>query len=277
MIKIIVEQIQVNMQFINIIITLFLIISAIGITGCALTETNQKNDEITSYSSNISSPKSTDIFIVANPVNLSTLMGITKFRSCFGHEFGYTSAFEGKEAKSSLKHYFVPDFKYENTNNAVPVYAPFDGVIIYTEEGTQQFMIEQRPFNGWVFDFAHVFIKEGLKTGSEVKAGELVGYVDLITAHAFDISLQTKSKSGYGKDYDWFNNYESIFNHMSDEVYAQYVAAGINKENIIILKAFRDANPCPCDDSQPPYPNSPYCPFIPIPYDDQGNGVELKK
>lgn len=235
-------------------------------------------------------PQETDKIIVANPVDLDKIVAITKFRSCFGHEFGKTTAFEGNEAISSLKHYFVPDEKYLDTNNAVPVYAPFNGTIIYVEAGTEQFLIEQKPYGGWVFGFTHIAIKDGLKMGSEVKAGELVGYANLTNCHAFDINLQANKNSGNAnafnisfqknkpsgvKNYDWLNNYESIFNHMSDDVYAQFVAKGITKENIIIPKSTRDADPCPCD-RPADVENSSYCMFAPIPYSDPNNAVLLK-
>ena len=220
-------------------------------------------------------PQPGDIVIVANPTDLSKIAGISKFRSCFGHVYGFSSAFEGKEAQGSLKHYFVPKEIYLGTNNAVPVFAPFDGNIIYTEQGTDQFIIQQRPFDGWVFGFTHVIILSSLKQGSDVKAGQLVGYAALTKTHAFDIFLQTQKRPGF-HNFDWYNGQDSIFNHMTSDVYVQYVAKGVTKENSIIPKAIRDTNPCPCDYSAPSPSGSPYCNFLPIPYNDQDNSVMLK-
>lgn len=235
-----------------------------GVTGYIFCGRNEAN------------PQPSDKPIVANPVDLSTIKTISKFRSCAGHEFGYTSGFSNeKEAKSSMKHYF--GWKDDLTDEkSVPVYAPFDGTIMHTEVGTDQFIIQQNPFAGWVFDFTHVIIKDGITEGSIVKAGEVVGYANLRKTKAFDIILQTQKKPGF-KNYDWYNNYESIFDHMADNIYAQYIAKGITKDKIIISKSVRDQSPCPCDPNNPPVDKSPYCNFLPVSLGDGVNGEEMKQ
>jgi hypothetical protein len=81
-----------------------------------------KGLEADSKPADTANPQPSDIVIVANPVDLTQFAAISKFRSCSGHVFGETTAFEGREAASSLKHYFVFDPKYENTTGTVPVY-----------------------------------------------------------------------------------------------------------------------------------------------------------
>ncbi len=63
-----------------------------------------------------------------------------------------------------------------------------------------------------------------------------------------------------------FGNLDSIFNHMSDEVLAQYEKRGMTKEKIIVSKEERDQNPCVYMDQGPYFNNS----------DDPSNWVELK-
>lgn len=38
--------------------------------------------------------------------------------------------------------------------------------------------------------------------------------------------------------------FDSIFNHMTAQVLAQYQTVGITPSNVIISKAYRDSNPC---------------------------------
>lgn len=223
----------------------------------------------------IAHPQRTDVVITANPVDLNTIQGVTKFRSCFGHEFGFTSAFEGKEAKSSLKHYFVWKSEYQDQDHTIPIYAAFDGEILIWEEENDQFLIEQRPFLGWVITYTHIVLQPGLDVGSQVKAGDLIAYAQTINTHAFDIALQANETMGEQNNYDWYNKYDSIFNHMTETVYTQFASKGFTTENMIITKAIRDASPCPCDPSNPPIASSPYCNFPPIPYTEGDNGVEV--
>lgn len=221
------------------------------------------------------SPQLTDKIVVANPTDLSKIQAITKFRSCFGHEFGYTSGFGGAEAKSSLKHYIVWNDEYQDVENSVPIYAVFDGEIIITEIENDQFLIEQRPFAGWVVTYTHVVLQPGLKVGSEVTAGQLIAYAETHSSHAFDIALQANEQSSNAKNNDWYNNYESIFDHMSEAVLTEYSARGVTLENIIISKEFRDQAACECDYSEPAYEGSPYCHFPPVDMRDPDNAVML--
>ena len=220
---------------------------------------------------NAADPSPNDIVITANPIDFSTIKGISKFRSCDGHEFGYTSAFEGKEAKCSLKHYFVFYNKYFGTFKTVPIYSPLNGLVIHIENN-DQVLIEQKPYKGWVLDITHIIMQENIKEGSELKAGQLVGYADTQRVHAFDIALSANKKEGY-KHYDWYNSYDSIFSHMNQDIMAKFAAKGATRANMIILKSYRDDKPCNCDPNSPT--TSKYCNFTQTSFEQDGNGVLL--
>lgn len=81
-----------------------------------------------------------------------------------------------------------------------------------------------------------------------MKARELIGYAAAPTDQrdTFDIvyaKLGTPSKIIDG----WtapFADLDSVFNHMSDEVLAQYQQRGVSVEEVIVPKEERDQNPC---------------------------------
>lgn len=85
--------------------------------------------------------------------------------------------------------------------------------------------------------------------GSEVKAGELIGYAALSEKRgdSFDIVYGKMSMIPTKID-NWTNPFvdlDSVFNHMADAVFAQYQKKGItSREDIITSKEKRDQNPC---------------------------------
>jgi hypothetical protein len=93
------------------------------------------------------------------------------------------------------------------------------------------------------------YVRNDLHQGSEVKAGELLGYAasDKRVGGSFDIVY---AKFGFPlKTIDnWtapFADLDSVFNHMTDEVFAEYEGKGVtSKEDFIISKEERDQNLC---------------------------------
>jgi hypothetical protein len=194
-----------------------------------------------------------DVVIIANPLKLSRVRSISKYRSCAGHLFA-TSDFMGEpEPASSAKHYVTP-IEPLSDNDMVEVFAPFDGEIVFIDPNDtsngQQFYIEQRPFKGWTFGFDHINMKKDLTKGSQVRAGQLLGYYTPPDPESsFDLILQGSKERGiynHRSAETYTSHLDSMFNHMSSEVYQEYAEYGFTKEKMIISKADREKSPCFC-------------------------------
>lgn len=191
--------------------------------------------------------------IVANFVNLDKVEKISKYRSCTGHVVVPQNE---KESKRNMKHYLVE--KDKETESQVEIYAPFDGYVTFIfrlSDQEQEIWVSQKrmlanliPLNLWSFSVEHIKIREGLKVGDEVKAGELIGYTGFLKDnHSFDaifgkIGMPPKKIDGWMSP---FADLDSMFNHMSDEVFSQFQKKGVSsKDEMIISKEERDQNPC---------------------------------
>jgi hypothetical protein len=212
--------------------------------------------------------------LVANFVDLNKVSRVSKFRSCTGHS---TVPQDGREMKRNMKHYITlyPEYKKENS---VEIFSPYDGYValIMNEEiwvaPQRKSILNILPINQWMFSVIHVKPKEGLGIGSKVKAGELIGYGTFLQYPEFDPSFDAV----YGtmgippKRIDnWNSPYgklDSIFNHMSTEVLAEYEQKGLTRESTILSKEERDNNPCTYRDAGPYFENS-----------GSNDWVELKK
>lgn len=186
-------------------------------------------------------------FIVANPVDLSQIKKLSKFRGCTGHDYsGYNDKSE-PETERSMKHY-APAIDGVKIMN---MYAPFNGTIVnyfvspFPTPGynTEHEMWIRGDHSGkWFIMFGHVTAKEGLNVGSRVTAGELIAttivedsYDGTEFALNQDISTETKKEQfvrGAPLDY------------MTDEVLAEYASYGLTSENVVFTKEYRDAHPC---------------------------------
>lgn len=217
--------------------------------------------------------------LVTDFVDFDKIARISKFRSCAGH---VTVPQDERESKRSMKHYFEvkPEF---NKNQTVGIYSPYDGFVTVLrsapEEGLEgeiwiapkRKLVMAPPFGIWQFSVQHIEVKKGLKMGSEVKAGELIGYAAFSGSRipTFDIVYGKMASPSAPKKIDnWnspFSDLDSIFYHMSDEVLAQFQQKGINLENIIVSKEERDSNPCTYRDQGPYFAG-----------DSQDNWVKLK-
>lgn len=193
-------------------------------------------------------------FITAVPVNLSQISAISKFRSCIGHDYSGLDVNGSQETNRSMKHYFVPKQQYAGSTGEIQEFAPFNGTVsqITKEQttGSQVWIADSSglanigglPMPGtWNFVFFHMNPMPGLKVGSKVTAGELMGYANQSNnEQSFDLGLSeftfTHGKGGQVLD--------SIFNHMTPQVLAKFAVYGVNQSDIVIPKAYRDANPC---------------------------------
>lgn len=196
--------------------------------------------------------------LVANFVDLTKIEKISKYRSCAGH---ITVPQDARESRRSMKHYFEVKSEF-NKNQTVEIFAPFDGYVTTLRsdpgEGLEGeiWIVPKRklpilpPFGVWQFSVQHIEIRKDLKLGSEVKAGELIGYAAFSGSRipTFDIIYGKMAFPPAPKKIDnWnspFSDLDSVFNHMSDQVLAHFVQKGLSKEGIILSKEQRDQNPC---------------------------------
>lgn len=191
--------------------------------------------------------------LVANFVDIHKVRQISQFRSCAGHT---TVPQDGREMKRNMKHYFILYPEY-NKENVVEIYAPFDGYIALLFGKEEIWIAPERksilnilPINQWMFSLTHVKLKEGLKMGDTVKAGDVIGYGTFSMSEpgnpTFDAVYGTMKIPPKKVD-SWnspFGDLDSVFNHMSPEVLALYQQKGVTAENIIISKKERDNDPC---------------------------------
>ena len=206
-------------------------------------------------------PLPTDKIIIANFLNLSQIAAITPFRSCAGHDFFSVDYNGSSEPLSSMKMYAWANASFDNTNDKVQVFAPFNGTVTYidpidTSRG-MHYVIRHEPFDGWYITFFHQnFNDSKIYVGAHVTAGELLSYAVIPSAgYNFDINLQRFSNesaqyngvaNGYNSQIVLLQNQEPLLPHMTDSVLAQWEAHGITVNNSIISKSYREANPCTC-------------------------------
>lgn len=191
---------------------------------------------------NTNEPKETTAdlrFIVANPLNLSQIQRMSKFRSCIGHDYSGLNSEGEKETLRSMKHYLEPLPSLMGTDQ-IKIFAPFDGKVVKIQEGPpgQAIYISAQAARSWQFIFFHVIPAAGIQEGAAVQAGEQIGTASK-DIHNFDIGLK---KFGIGRQI-----FDSPLAHMKETVLAEYAANGITLENVIVSKQARDADPCPVE------------------------------
>jgi hypothetical protein len=184
--------------------------------------------------------------LIHNFVNLDQISEISKFRSCQGHVVVPT---DNRETARNMKHYIRVKKEFVGTNQ-VEVFAPFDGkitsILSFPEEGLEGEIWISPKDSSWAFSFQHLRVLDSLKKGDQVKAGQLLGFV---TRDNFDI-VYAKPAGLFGqKKIDGWNSpyadLDTVFNHMSDETFAEFKNKGINdRQDFIYTKQFRDSNPC---------------------------------
>ncbi|MBI3046472.1 MAG: hypothetical protein HYY86_02995 [Candidatus Harrisonbacteria bacterium] len=194
-------------------------------------------------------------FITSNPLDLSQIAGFSKYRSCVGHDFRGPSAATGeKEATPrSMKHYVKVRGDLRGKNGIVKALAPFDGKIFNIDDdlsggpGDQQIWLTPDSISPrqWQFIFFHIALADGLKKGSAVKAGQLIGTANLrrgpdMATDNFDIAVKfTRPFQAPAVD--------APFNHVAQSVLDEYERHGISANDLIIPEKERDAAVCPID------------------------------
>ena len=190
----------------------------------------------------IKSPK-VEKFITASPFNVGQIAGISKFRSCVGHDYsGYNENME-LETDRSMKHYLAPRSKFLDSNSSISIFSPFDGLITEIEKDESrdgyQVWISPRSSQSYHFIFFHIIPKDGLSKNSEVTAGQHIGYAQLEGEESFDIALKK-----FVPDDNDYQIIESPFPHMSSNIFYDYESKGLKLEDLIITKESRSQIPC---------------------------------
>ena len=176
--------------------------------------------------------------IVANPINLSKTVKISKFRSCAGHDYSGLNVQGEKETLRSMKHYVEVPRELIGSKDTVKIFAPFDGKVVEIQESNgRQIFISANKDPQWHFIFFHIDANPEIQVGTKVKAGELIGRGYMREWPNFDIAFKHFSIKG--------DIFDSPFLHMQDSILKEYMLRGVTLENIIVPKGVRDNNPCP--------------------------------
>lgn len=189
-------------------------------------------------------------FIQADFIDLSKIYSISKFRSAEGHDFSGNG-----ETCRSMKHYFTPQIdtsikpqKAADGRSIPPqpdgahdinIYSPVDGTITDIAEERlpvgEQLYIKPTSAQDYTVRLFHVYKVAGINKGVTVKAGQKIGVISGYSAT--DIAIEG------GRE-----QYVSYFQVMPDKLFAAYQQRGVKtRDEIIITKADRDANPVPCN------------------------------
>ncbi len=206
--------------------------------------------------------------IVANFTELNKIEKISRYRSCAGHT---TVPQDEREMRRNMKHYFWVKPEYLD-GGTVNIYSPYDGFVASIREDLADGLegeiwivpddafVVLPPVGRWSFSVQHINISDGLKRGSRVSAGQLIGHAAVSSNNrdTFDV-IYAKGAFSPKRIDNWvgpFTDLDSVFNHMSEDVFAQYKGRGINsKEELIISKEERDQNQCIYADDGPYFLN----------------------
>jgi len=207
--------------------------------------------------------------LTTNFVNLDKIERISRFRSCAGH---VTVPQNNREQRRNMKHYFWIKKSITTNDKPVEIYAPYNGFVSVlrsdSNEGLEgeialvpkDVFVFLPPIGRWTFSVQHINVRQDLKRGKEVKAGELLGTATIRGegGGSFDI-VYAKFAPTLKKIDNWtdpFIDLDSVFNHMSDSVFAQYQKKGVaTKDDIVMLKEQRDQNLCQYQNGGPYFEN----------------------
>ena len=179
-------------------------------------------------------------FISANPIDLSRVTGVSKFRSCMGHDYSGLNLSGKPEKDRSMKHYVFTDIPLTEVG-ALDGLAPFDGTVTVEDEegGFGKHVTVTNMKLGWMFIYFHA--EPFAADGSTVKAGQkVVTFPPASPAGAepgqtdsFDLGLRSLD-----------GRFDSFLAHMTPAALAPWAAKGFTIDKTIMSQAQRDANPC---------------------------------
>src|SRR3989344_5818917 len=173
-----------------------LLAGLILVSGCTQKGTNELDkqstqDNVESEVEENTETSSETKLIVFNPIDISQIKSISKFRSCAGHDYSGTNTQGQKEALRSMKHYLNPLPELLGSDK-IKVYSPFDGIVNEVGESFpgNRVLISSSKDRSWNFIFFHIALNPEMKQGNQVKAGQLIGYVSPDSKTNFDIGLK---------------------------------------------------------------------------------------
>lgn len=206
------------------ILVLFIII------GCSKDVENQKSTNDIWDIDKDGIPK----FVDKNYIDLTNIYRISKFRSSVGHDYS-----DAIEHCRSMKHYFEP--KGDVDWSSIKIYSPVTGVITRVEQEWSGTKIEIASDKYPAFRFAIFHINTlGFKVDDKVVSGQQLG-THIGSQTYSDISVIVNDPTRQGRMI-------SYFEVITDNVFNQYSSRGISsRENLIISKVERDANPLTCN------------------------------
>lgn len=220
--------------------------------------------------------KEMDKFIVANPLDLSQVKKISKFRSCAGHDFSSQNVSGVREENRSMKHYFKPIDSLASSIGEVKVFAPFNGQIKSVRDEREprgKETILKSDTTSFDLTIFHLDLLPELKEGSKITAGKLIGYAHIASKGSdFDIAvtkfvggdmpeitpeMQQKFMSLPPEEIEkmqlqFFGKImmDSMFNYMTPDILSNFEKVGVTTKNIIIPKEERDLAPCTFNPSE---------------------------
>ncbi len=200
-----------------------------------------------------------DFIITHNFMDMSQIFRISKYRACAGHQ---TIDQYSDEPISNMQHYITA--APEIDSGQLKIYAPFDGYVLGDAPFTMadgitiipKSGLPWWPFNQWRINFPHTHVLPEFQDPPlhEVKAGDVVGYVNSLNKYGQRLggtqvrvgvlAVPPMFKNGNSEP---FKRLDSVFNYMTDEVFAEYQEAipGLqSREDMIITKEYRLAHPC---------------------------------
>jgi hypothetical protein len=177
-------------------------------------------------------------FTKALYLDLADIERISRFRSGVGHDF--SDAFESCR---SMKHYVCMTGCSGGPVDwlSIALRSPVDGTIVALESeqtfGTQV-RIAVQGHEGWIVRIFHVTPELGLAVGSSVVAGQLLGH------HASNDTMSDIAVEHFGgggaRRVSWFDT-------MDDALLAAFAARGATRDQLVISKEARDADPLGCE------------------------------
>lgn len=220
-------------------------------TDTSQTDNQQTTQTINNTNSKNYLPSPDRLYITANPIDLGQVEKISKFRSCAGHDSSGHNFMGQVETDRSMKHYVNPIAAFEDDKAAF--YAPFDGTVYFVDgphpeqgpgraRGGELDLISPLELHA-VVELGHINAIATLKKGDAVKSGQFLGYAATAggSGNDFDLVVRAINQPPPISNYDTF---DSVFNHMTPEVLAEYAKFGLTKEAMFFSKEFRDGHPC---------------------------------
>jgi hypothetical protein len=211
------------------ILMLLIFALTVIVTGCSKKNIEQKPSDIWDIDKS-GIPR----FIETNYIELNKIYRISKFRSSVGHD--YSDAFEHCR---SMKHYFEP--RSDVDWSIIKIFSPVTGAItkVDVEWAGTKIEIVSDDYPAFRFSIFHINTLVQYNVGDKVVSGEQLGtHIGSQTMSDISVIVNDPTKQG---------RMISYFEVITDAIFNEYSTSGVsNREDMIISKTTRDANPLSC-------------------------------